>query len=45
LVKGQAIMSEASTSATVIGSLKLARGFMAAHSRWTTATWARSSTV
>jgi len=45
LVKGQAIMSDFKTSSTVIGSLKLARGFFAAHSRWITATWAKSSTV
>ena len=42
---GQAIIGEASTSSTVIGALKLARGFMAAHSRWITDTQARSSTV
>ena len=33
------------TSSTVIGSLKLARGFLAAHSRWITATVAKSSSV
>ena len=43
--KGQAIIGEFRTSSTLIGSLKLARGFRAAHSRWTTATVARSSSV
>ena len=38
-------MRELSTSATVIGSFMLARGFFAAHSRCTTATIAICSWV
>ena len=38
-------MRDFSTSATVIGSLKVARGFLAAHSRCTTATIATCSSV
>ncbi|MEZ5372673.1 MAG: hypothetical protein R2704_08035 [Microthrixaceae bacterium] len=36
-------MRESSTSSTVIGSRNVARGFIAAHSRWTTATLASCS--
>ena len=42
---GQAIIREFSTSSTVIGVLKVARGFLPAHSRWTTETIASCSCV
>ena len=38
-------MRELSTSSTVIGSRNVARGFLPAHSRCTTQTWAICSSV